>query len=73
MLKNESSHIFPIPTLMHLAHSPDSSHIFTFSNGRCMRELSYSDHFPKQAKTQQVQSNDDISSVDIAETSGDKW
>jgi hypothetical protein len=26
-----------------------------------MRELSYSDRFPKQAKSQQVQSNDDIS------------
>jgi hypothetical protein len=26
-----------------------------------MRELSYSDHFPKHAKSQQVQSNDDIS------------
>jgi hypothetical protein len=55
------------------SRSPDSGHIFTFSNRRCMRELSYFDHFPKQGKSQQVQSNDDISSADMAETSGDKW
>jgi hypothetical protein len=52
------------------SRSPDSGHIFTFSNERCMRELSYSAHFPKQGKCQQVQSNDDISSADMAETSG---
>jgi hypothetical protein len=60
MLKNQSSQNWMKPTPLRPARSPDSGHIFTFSNGRCMRELSYSDRFPKQAKSQQVQSNDDI-------------
>jgi hypothetical protein len=61
MLKNQSSHNWMKPMPLRPARSPDSGHIFTFSNGRCMRELSYSDRFLKQAKSQQVQSNDDIS------------
>jgi hypothetical protein len=56
-----------------LSHHADSGHIFTFSNGHRMRELSHSDRFPKQAKSQQVQSNADINSVDMAEAVGDKW
>jgi hypothetical protein len=61
MLKNQSSHNWMKLTPLRPACSLDSSHIFTFSNGCCMRELSYSDRFLKQTKSQQVQSNDDIS------------
>jgi hypothetical protein len=44
----------------------DSSHIYTFSNGRCMRELLHSDSFSKQAKSQQSKS-------DMALYGGDTW
>jgi hypothetical protein len=39
------------PILLQLARRTDSGHIFTFSNEHHMRELSHSDHFPKQLKS----------------------
>jgi hypothetical protein len=53
-LKNESSQNRMKPIPLQPAHCVDSYSIFTFSNGRCMRELSHSDRFPKQLKSQQV-------------------
>jgi hypothetical protein len=35
-------------------HHVDSRHIFTFSNGLCMRYLSHSNHILKQLKSQRV-------------------
>jgi hypothetical protein len=51
-LKNESSQNGMKPIPLRPAHRADSDHIFTFSNGCRMRELSHSDHFPKQLKSQ---------------------
>jgi hypothetical protein len=53
-LKNESSQNQTKPIPLRPARRVDSGHIFTFSNGLCMRELSHSDHFSKQLKSQQV-------------------
>jgi hypothetical protein len=52
MLKNQSSQNWMKLMPLRPNRSPNSGHIFTFSNGRCMRELSYSDRFLKQAKSQ---------------------
>jgi len=53
MLKNKSSQNWMKPIPLRLAHRADSENIFTFSNRHCMRELSHSGHFLKQAKGQQ--------------------
>jgi hypothetical protein len=41
----------PIP--LRPARRVDSGHIFTFSNRRCIQELSHSDQILKHAKSQQ--------------------
>jgi hypothetical protein len=38
-----------------------------------MKNISHSDRFSKQAKSQHVESNADISSADMAEAGGNKW
>ena len=52
MFKNESAQNPTKPTPLHLSHLPDSSGIFTLSNGHRMRKLSRSDRKPKQVKSQ---------------------
>jgi hypothetical protein len=54
MLKNQSSQNWMKPIPLRPARRADSDSIFTFSNGRCMRELSYSDRFLKQLKSQRT-------------------
>jgi hypothetical protein len=67
MLKNESSRNQMKPIPLRPSHRADSGHIFTSSNGHRMRELSHSDHFPKQVKSQQV--NRQKSQCDVSMTS----
>ena len=52
MLKNESAQNLTKPTPLRLSRLPDSSGIFTLSNGFRMRKLSHSDWKPKQVKSQ---------------------
>jgi hypothetical protein len=49
-LKNESAQNLTKPMPLHLSHLPDSGHIFTSSNGLCMRKISHSVRKPKQEK-----------------------
>ena len=52
MLKNKSYWNWMKPTPLRPTRRVDSGHIFTFSNGLYMRELSHSDHFLKHLKSQ---------------------
>jgi hypothetical protein len=54
MLKNQSSHNWMKPIPLRPVRRDDSGSIFTFSNGRYMRELSYFAHFLKQLKSQRI-------------------
>jgi hypothetical protein len=53
-IKNESSQNQMKSIPLQLARRVDFDSIFNFSNRHCMRELSHSDHFPKQLKSQHV-------------------
>jgi hypothetical protein len=64
MLKNECyrNRVKPIP--FQSTHRANSGHIFNFSSGLCMRDLSHSDQILKQLKSQRSTGknvNDDIS------------
>jgi len=72
----------PIP--LWPARRADFGHIFTFSNGLCMQELSYSDRILKNQKSQRVswqRVNADVSMAspklfnddDVVEVGDDKW
>jgi hypothetical protein len=50
MLKNQISQNGMKPILLRPYRCTDSDNIFTFSNGRCMRELLYFDRFLKKKK-----------------------
>jgi hypothetical protein len=52
MLKNKSSHNLMKPVPLRLSRHVDSGSIFTFSNRLRMRDLSHSNHFLKQGKSQ---------------------
>jgi hypothetical protein len=84
MLKNESSQNWMKPIPLRPAHRSDSDSIFTFSNGLRMRELSHSNRFLKQLKSQKVnwqKVNADVSMTspklfnddDMEEVGADKW
>jgi hypothetical protein len=66
------------------AHSAYFGHIFTFSNGLCMRELSHSDQILKHLKSQRSnwkKLNADVimtspkifNDADVEEVSDDMW
>jgi hypothetical protein len=68
MLKNESTQNPMKPMPLCLSRLPDSSSIFTLSNGLRMRKLSRSDRKPKHVKSQRSTSqkvNDDISMLTV--------
>jgi hypothetical protein len=62
---------------LRLTHSPNSGHIFTFSNRRRMRELSHSNYFPKQLKSKKKLNSQRVTwhSLEVTRGSGrgDMW
>jgi hypothetical protein len=61
--KNQSSENRMKPTPLCSSHCVDFDHILFSSNGHHMQNLSRSDQIPKQAKSQLVKVNADISST----------
>ena len=71
MLKNESAHNLTKPMPLRPSRLPNSSGIFTLSNGLRMRNLSHFDRKPKQGKSQrstgQKVNDDDINMLTMQE------